>query len=192
MNRQLTELLTGYGPIRAIWFDGWWDHDEDKTPLTGTSTNSMSLFTGFNPPAWWPTTIIRIHSRARTYRFSNATCREKTRQDIHFRTSAGCRWKHATQMNGMWGYKIMDQNYKDADTLIRYLVKAAGLGANLLLNIGPQPSGALPAAALDRLAKIGTWMRENGETIYGTEGSPFAAQSWGTSTKRGTDCFYMC
>ncbi len=97
MNRQLTELLTGYGPIRAIWFDGWWDHDEDKTPLTGTSTNSMSLFTGFNPPAWWPTTIIRIHSRARTYRFSNATCREKTRQDIHFRTSAGCRWKHATQ-----------------------------------------------------------------------------------------------
>ncbi len=86
----------------------------------------------------------------------------------------------------------MDQNYKDADTLIRYLVKAAGLGAIFLLNIGPQPSGALPAAALDRLAKIGTWMRENGETIYGTEGSPFAAQSWGTSTKRGTDCFYMC
>lgn len=51
-------------------------------------------------------------------------------------------------MNGMWGYKIVDQNYKSVKTLIHYLVKAAGRNANLLMNIGPQPNGELPAAAL--------------------------------------------
>ena len=92
-------------------------------------------------------------------------------------------------MNGMWGYKINDQNYKDATTLIRYLVKAAGMGANLLLNVGPQPSGDLPETALMRLKEMGQWLKENGETIYGTEAGPFPAQSWGTSTRKGDRLF---
>lgn len=58
-------------------------------------------------------------------------------------------------MNGMWGYKITDQEYKPAPELIRYLVGAAGRDANLLLNIGPQPDGELPAAAVERLQEIG-------------------------------------
>ena len=57
-------------------------------------------------------------------------------------------------MNGMWGYKIIDQNYKSPETLIRYLVSTSGKGANLLLNIGPQPNGELPAAALDRSSSM--------------------------------------
>lgn len=71
-------------------------------------------------------------------------------------------------MNGMWGYKLRDTNYKDTPTLIRYLVKTAGQGANLLLNIGPQANGELPAAALDRLAGMGEWLGRYGSTIYGT------------------------
>ena len=63
------------------------------------------------------------------------------------------------------------------------------MGANLLLNIGPQPSGELPAAALDRLKEMGEWMNEYGETIYATEGSDFPAQSWGTSTRKGDRLF---
>ena len=58
-------------------------------------------------------------------------------------------------MNGMWGYKITDQDYKSTKTLIHYLVKAAGKDANLLMNIGPQPDGELPAVALERLAEVG-------------------------------------
>ena len=71
-------------------------------------------------------------------------------------------------MNGMWGYKITDQNYKSTKTLIHYLVKAAGKNANLLMNIGPQPDGELPAVAVQRLAEMGEWMKQYGETIYGT------------------------
>ncbi len=88
-------------------------------------------------------------------------------------------------MNGMWGYKVVDTNYKDTVTLIRYLVKTAGQEANLLLNIGPQPNGELPAAALDRLAGMGRWLGANGETIYGTTGSRLPKAEWGTSTHRG-------
>ncbi len=88
-------------------------------------------------------------------------------------------------MNGMWGYKIMDQDYKSLPTLIQLLVGAAGKGANLLLNVGPQPSGEIPATALSRLKEMGEWLRVNGETIYGTERGDFPPQSWGTSTRKG-------
>ena len=87
-------------------------------------------------------------------------------------------------MNGMWGYKIADQNYKSPKTLIHYLVKAAGKDANLLLNIGPQPDGELPAVALERLEQIGKWMHVYGETIYGTRGGCIAPHSWGVSTQK--------
>ena len=62
-------------------------------------------------------------------------------------------------MNGMWGYKITDQDYKSTKTLIHYLVKAAGKDANLLMNIGPQPDGELPAVALERLAEVDEGIR---------------------------------
>ena len=88
-------------------------------------------------------------------------------------------------MNGSWGYRITDRNYKSTDELIRYLAGAAGRGGNLLLNIGPQPDGALPDAALERLAGIGDWMRRNAATICGTEAGPVTPRAWGVTTRCG-------
>ena len=70
----------------------------------------------------------------------------------------------------MWGYKITDQNYKSTKALIHYLVRTAGRNANLLLNIGPQPNGELPALAIDRLNGMGKWLSKYGETIYDSRG----------------------
>jgi alpha-L-fucosidase len=92
-------------------------------------------------------------------------------------------------MNGMWGYKIIDQNYKSTETLIRYLVSTSGKGANLLLNVGPQPNGQLPAAALDRLREIGEWTSRYGETIYGTVAGDIPVQEWGVTTRKGNRLF---
>ena len=58
-------------------------------------------------------------------------------------------------MNGMWGYRIEAQNYKSPKELIHDLVKAAGKNANLLMNIGPQPNGELPATAIEHLKQVG-------------------------------------
>ena len=189
MNRQLTELLTGYGPIRAIWFDGWWDHDEDAVPFDWQLDEQYALIHSLQPSCMvgnnhhqnpFPGEDMQIFERD----VPGENTAGYSTQDISRLPLETCQ-----TMNGMWGYKVVDTNYKDTRTLIRYLVKTAGMGANLLLNIGPQPNGELPAVALERLKDIGAWLRANGETIYGTQGSPFAAQDWGTATVRGDRMF---
>lgn len=87
-------------------------------------------------------------------------------------------------MNGMWGYKVKDQNYKSPKELIQLLVKTSGKGANLLLNIGPQPDGSLPDTALARLTQIGIWLKEYGESIYGTSAGNFKQGDSIVSTQR--------
>ncbi len=188
MDNQLTELLTKYGPVRAIWFDGLWDHDEDPVPFDWELESQYELIHKLQPScmignnhhlAPFPGEDIQIFER-----------------DLPGQNTAGLSGQEVSKlpletcntMNGMWGYKVVDTNYKDSKTLIHYLVKTAGLGANLLLNIGPQPNGELPAMALSRLKDIGQWMGKYGETIYGTQGSDFNAD-WGTSTRLGNRLF---
>ena len=73
--------------------------------------------------------------------------------------------------------------------MIHYLVKAAGKNANLLMNIGPQPDGELPAVAVERLAEMGEWMKQYGETIYGTRGGVVAPHDWGVTTQKGNKLY---
>lgn len=182
MDRQLTELLTEYGPIRAIWFDGKWDHDQDSVPFDWELSSQYELIHRLQPACLignnhhentFPGEDIQIFERDRP----GENTAGYSEQDISRLPLETC-----NTMNGMWGYKIIDQNYKDTPTLVRYLVLTAGKGANLLLNVGPQPNGEIPAAALQRLREMGEWMKLYGETIYSTQGSEFEAD-WGTSTR---------
>ncbi len=189
MNNQLTELLTNYGPIRAIWFDGWWDHDSDATPFNWELDDQYALIHKLQPSC-----MIGNNHHQTPFPGEDIQIFER---DLPGENTAGLSGQSVSRlpletcntMNGMWGYKIMDQDYKDTDTLIRYLVKAAGMGANLLMNLGPQPNGELPATGVERLREMGAWLRDNGETIYATEAGPFPAQSWGTSTRKGNRLF---
>lgn len=182
MDRQLTELLTQYGPIRAIWFDGWWDHDTDSIPFDWELPSQYALVHSLQPGCLvgnnhhqntFPGEDIQIFERDRP----GENTAGYSSQEISRLPLETC-----NTMNGIWGYRVVDTDYKDARTLIQYLVRTAGEGANLLLNIGPQPNGELPEEALKRLKEMGEWMRQYGETIYSTEGSSFKAD-WGTSTR---------
>lgn len=92
-------------------------------------------------------------------------------------------------MNGMWGYKVKDTDYKSVDELIRLLVRCSGMGANLLLNIGPRPDGRLPEQSLERLRGMGEWLKVYGATIYGTEGGEVKPQPWGATTRKGKELY---
>lgn len=185
MEGQLTELLTRYGDIGAIWFDGVWDHDEDSIPFNWDLDRQYALIHRLQPrclvgnnhhEAVKPGEDIQIFER-----------------DVPGQNTAGLSGQAIGQlpletcqtMNGMWGYKITDQNYKSVDELIRLLVSTSGKGANLLLNIGPQPNGELPATALDRLRGIGQWLGQYGESIYGTQAGDIEEQPWGATTRKG-------
>lgn len=186
MNNQLTELLTNYGPIGAIWFDGVWDQPTDfDWQLEGQYELIHKL---------QPSCLVANNHHRTPYAGEDIQIFER---DLPGENTAGMSGQNVSSlpletcqtMNGMWGYKIEDQKYKSTKELIHYLVRAVGKNANLLMNIGPQPNGELPATALDRLKEMGEWMNTYGETIYGTRGGDVAPHNWGVSTRKGNRLF---
>ena len=92
-------------------------------------------------------------------------------------------------INGSWGYNLTDRNHKTVDDLILYLVNAAGRNANLLLNVGPMPTGEIQPLHQERLRAVGGWLREHGEAIYGTRGGPISPRPWGVTTQKDNRVF---
>lgn len=87
--------------------------------------------------------------------------------------------------NGAWGYNITDRNYKSVKQVVQLLVGAAGRDANLLLNVGPMPTGLIQSEFTDTLAGAGKWLQQYGESVYGTRGGPLSPQPWGVTTQKG-------
>ena len=87
-------------------------------------------------------------------------------------------------MNDHWGYNKHNNNWKSSKDLIQKLADIASKGGNFLLNVGPTAEGLFPQASIDRLAAMGQWMKINGESIYGTQASPFKHLSWGRCTQK--------
>ena len=191
MNNQLTELLTKYGKIGAIWFDGHWDHGKDKEPFDWRLDEQYALIHKLQPACL----ICNNHHLAALPGEDFQTFE----RDLPGENKAGfSEGQEVSQslpletcqtMNKSWGYVVKDTNYKRLEYLIRYLVSTSGKGANLLLNIGPQPNGELPAPALERLKGMGEWLRKYGDTIYGTTAGDIAAQDWGVTTRKGNRLF---
>lgn len=189
MNRQITELLTNYGKIGAIWFDGWWDHDQDSVPFDWQLEEQYALIHRLQPSCLVGNNHHQTPIEGEDIQIFERDLPGENKAGLSGQDISRLPLETCQTMNGMWGYKIIDQNYKSEETLIRYLVSTSGKGANLLLNIGPQPNGELPAAALERLKAIGEWTGRYGETIYGTVAGDVPAQEWGVTTRKGNRLF---
>ena len=189
MNRQITELLTDYGPIRAMWFDGWWDHDEDPTPFDWQLDEQYALVHKLQPSCLVANNHHQVPFEGEDIQIFERDLPGENTHGLSGQAVSRLPLETCQTMNGMWGYKVVDQEYKSTETLIRYLVSAAGKGANLLLNVGPQPNGELPAVAVERLKQMGEWMAMYGDTIYGTEAGDVKPQEWGCTTRKGNRLF---
>lgn len=189
MDRQLTELLTNYGPVRCIWFDGWWDHDEDAIPFDWQLPQQYALVHSLQPGCMVANNHHQVPFEGEDIQIFERDLPGENTAGLSGQSIDSLPLETCNTMNGMWGYKVKDTDYKDTPTLVRYLARAASMGANLLLNIGPRPDGRLPDQSLERLKEIGAWMRANGETIYGTEAGDFKETDWGVATRKGNRLF---
>lgn len=185
MNRQLTELLTQYGPVRAIWFDGWWDHDQTKPAFDWQLPEQYALIHRLQPACLVGNNHHQQPNEGEDLQFFERDVPGENKAGLSGQAIGRLPLETCETMNGMWGYKVADQNYKSADQLVQLLVRTASKGANLLLNVGPQPDGNLPAAAVERLEAMGEWLQVNGESIYGTVAGSLGDGKNVVSTRRG-------
>ena len=190
MKAQLTELLTNYGEISGIWFDGHWDqldNDHDKNQPSKVNWHYDEIYKLIH--SLQPACLISNNHHLSPIPGEDFQAFEK---DLPGSNTTGFGGASVSQlpletcetMNDSWGFNITDRKYKTSKSLIHYMINAASLNANFLLNVGPMPDGTIQSEFTDTLKVIGNWMERYGETIYGTRGAVVKTQPWGVVTAK--------
>lgn len=182
LREQVRQLLSDYGPIGVMWFDGEWEstwNDSYGKPLYELCRRLQ------------PSVIVNNRvSNNRGGSISSDGADQKVgdfstpEQTIPATGLSGVDWETCMTMNDNWGFNAADRNWKSSRQLIVNLIDVASKGGNYLLNVGPRADGTFPPEAIARLQDIGRWMKVNGESIYGTTASLFEDTPWGRSTTK--------
>ena len=185
MREQLKELITNYGDIGVLWFDGEWEN-------TWTQKLGHELYEYVRQLQ--PSIIINNRvgaGRSGMEGFSESAEAAgdfgTPEQQVPATGLPGVDWETCMTMNDHWGYNSHDSNWKSAKDLVQMLADIASKGGNFLLNIGPTADGEFPRPSLERLQAMGKWMSVNSEAIYGTQASPFKSLPWGRCTQKSVD-----
>lgn len=186
MDTQLTELLTNYGEIAGIWFDGMWDKKDADWRLAKTyglihQLQPGALVGSNHHRAPYPGEDFQMFEKDLPGHNTTGFAPEQKVGDLPKET--------CETINNSWGFNLKDDHHKSRKELIQYLVKAAGYGANFLLNVGPMPNGKIQPEHKALLHEMGEWLRANGETIYGTQGGPLTPREWGVTTQQGNKVY---
>jgi alpha-L-fucosidase len=196
MDTQLTELLTNYGPIGGIWFDGWWDQAKEEMNKSHRDTKidwrlgkTYSLIHKLQPAC-----MIGNNHHVAPFDGEDFQMFER---DLPGQNTFGYNTTEIGKlplemcetMNGSWGFNIKDENYKSTKRLVQLLVTNAGSNSNFLLNIGPMPNGKIQPEFAKTLQEIGEWTKTYGETVYGTRGGPVSPRDWGVTTQKGNKVY---
>jgi len=186
MDAQLGELLTNYGPIGGIWFDGWWDKPKADWRLEKT----YSLIHRLQPAALIGSNHHQNPFPGEDFQMFEKDLPGHSTQSFNKDAQIGALpLETCDTINRAWGYNENDKQFKSSTELIHYLVRAAGYDSNFLLNIGPMPTGKIQPEFVERLKAIGAWLDKNGESIYGTRGGPITPRPWGVSTQKENKIF---
>ena len=171
---QIEELMTGYGPIDILWLDA----GQVRPPQQDLQMDHLAALARTHQPG------LIVVDRTVGGRYENYRTPEQEVPDKPLPYV----WESCLTMGDQWSFKPGDK-YKSTHRLIHLLVDIVGKGGNFLLNVGPQPDGELPPAALQRMSEIGDWMKVNSQAIYGTR--PIAPYKDGqvVFTRKGATVF---
>jgi alpha-L-fucosidase len=181
LHGQVAELLAQYGPIGILWFDGEWEEPWSEERGRALYRHCRTL---------QPSVIVNNRVG-------------KGREDMAGTTAAGAfggdydtpeqrvgryqdarPWESCVTIGRQWAWKP-DDEMKTLEECVRALVSCAGGDGNLLLNVGPMPTGEIEPRQAARLRELGGWLRVHGESVHGTRGGPWKPAPWGVSTQRG-------
>jgi alpha-L-fucosidase len=165
---QIDELLTGYGTIDLLWFDGAWE----RTPAEWRTADLEMRIRSLQPS-------ILINDR-----LPGAGDFDTPEQFVPAEPPRRP-WETCMTMNEAWGYVPDDTDYKSPRHLVHTLCEVAARGGNLLLNVSPRGDGSVPTEQAERLDAIGAWMDSHRESIIGTAPGLAPWQWYGPSTRRG-------
>ncbi len=178
MKGQLKELLTQYGPIGILWFDGQWIGQ--WTPEQGRDL--YKYVRSLQPD-------IIINNRVGKGGGADGDY-DTPEQSIPAGPPKGRLWETCMTMNDTWGYKKSDSHWKSPTDLTRKLIDIASKGGNFLLNVGPTAEGTIPPESVERLQAVGKWLKTNGDAIYGTTAGPWKKTPFdGRATVKGNTLY---
>jgi len=195
MELQIRELLTRYGDIFVIWFDGLSNQGKydgyrfhriirEIQPLA-LINNRIGLTGDFVTPEQRLPKGIPVKGAS----VSGTNPNDKGLLSVPPKPEDFQPWETCMTINRTWGYNRNDRNFKSTRELIRALVDAASRGGNFLLNVGPTPEGVIQPEFEERLLAIGRWLKVNGDAIYGTTYGPLQNIPFGRMTAKGKRLF---
>jgi alpha-L-fucosidase len=185
MHGQIRELCSRYGRVDILWFDSLQIH-----PMEGSGGETVY------PPEWakdWDSeALFRTIRSLQPHIIINNRCGlegdfDTPEQHVGF-FQTDRPWESCITICRQWAWKPNDE-MKSLRECIRTLVMCAGGDGNLLLNVGPMPTGQIEPRQAERLKEMGVWLRKYGESVYGTRGGPFPPGDWGASTHRGNTVY---
>ncbi|QQL49766.1 alpha-L-fucosidase [Mucilaginibacter ginkgonis] len=193
MKNQLTELLTKYGEIGGIWFDGLWDQmpEESKTRKDNDvnvdwhTREIYDLIHKLQPQCLVGNNHHMTPLPGEDFQMFEQDVPGENNNGLSFQKISNLPLETCATMNGSWGFNLTDTTYKTPAQLVNLLVRSAGNGGNLLLNIGPMPNGEIQLEFIDRIRWMGNWTGIYGESIYNTTGGYLRPQKWGAITRKG-------
>ncbi len=166
---QVKEILTNYGDIAVLWWD---------TPTNMTSEAALSLQSLLKLQ---PNIITNDRLKRPDFPGDTKTPEQRIPKQAELDAMD---WETCMTMNGTWGFRTSDNNWKSTKTLIHNLCDIASKGGNYLLNVGPKADGTFPEQSIQTLKEIGAWMKMNGEAIYASKPGNLYGIPWGRATQK--------